>query len=234
MPEDIKEDGLYHLYLVRHGRSIGNEYILNAGWTDVPLSASGEKGLLDFRDRMTYPKADRYYYSGLKRAAQTMEILTGVKEAEAKPMWLTSESYYGLAEAYAYLDPVNKEDQLYDYRKFYQGEYQGFGEETFPEFCRRVQYGLTQILQELYRDKAQSAYLFCHYGTIMASLHLYLDKVKVDRLFELEIPNGSLWHLTFQARPEADIVRPAFQCREITVQLPEGTIDMRKQAEFFQ
>lgn len=59
------------LYLIRHGKTEATRLHVYCGSTDLPLSLEGKKAL----EGRSYPKAERYYTSGMKRTNETMEIL---------------------------------------------------------------------------------------------------------------------------------------------------------------
>jgi alpha-ribazole phosphatase len=203
----------YNLYFVRHGESIGNRYGLLGGWTDVPLSDAGRKGLEDLRDKLPYPEADLYLYSGLKRAQETLEIIRG-EGRNPRPDWRFSETFFGLMEA----SPPEEDELRPDfYLNFYHDIYQGFGEETFTDQRVRVLTGTRDLLEELKHKQLNSAYVFSHYGTIKSNLATFTGQT-TDDLLGLWIPNGSLWHFMFEEQingsADSEIVA-GFVCRLI-------------------
>ncbi|MDO5015527.1 MAG: histidine phosphatase family protein [Eubacteriales bacterium] len=203
----------YNLYFVRHGESIGNRYGLLGGWTDVPLSDAGRKGLEDLVDKLPYPEADLYLYSGLKRAQETLEIIRG-KGHDPRPDWRFSETFFGLMEA-----SPPEEDELRPnfYLNFYHDVYQGFGEETFTDQRTRVLTGTRDLLEDLKNKQLNSAYVFSHYGTIKSNLASFTGQT-TDDLLDLWIPNGSLWHFMFEEQNDGSAdsgVVAGFVCRLI-------------------
>lgn len=71
------------LTLIRHGLTEGNIKGLYYGSTDIPLASEGVRQLETFRDEGGYPKAKRYYTSGMLRTEQTLKILYGDVPHEA-------------------------------------------------------------------------------------------------------------------------------------------------------
>lgn len=63
------------LYLVRHGRTRANEAHLYCGSTNLPLSPEGRAALSAARAAGRWPRAERYYTSGMKRTEETLAIL---------------------------------------------------------------------------------------------------------------------------------------------------------------
>ncbi len=67
------------LYLIRHGKTDGNEKKLYCGKTDLELSKNGIETLYKYKEEYDYIKKiikfDGYYTTGLKRTNETMSIL---------------------------------------------------------------------------------------------------------------------------------------------------------------
>ncbi len=78
------------VYLIRHGKTTCNEKKLYCGVSDIHLSIDGKRELLEFKalsdsnkleqldistSKFKYPKCEKYYTSGAKRANETFEIL---------------------------------------------------------------------------------------------------------------------------------------------------------------
>lgn len=73
------------LTLLRHGITEGNKRHLYYGRTDIPLLPEGEAALRLLAQRGGYPKARRYYTSGLFRTEQTLALLYGDVPHEVLP-----------------------------------------------------------------------------------------------------------------------------------------------------
>ncbi len=65
------------LTLIRHGITVGNLKRLYYGSTDLPLLESSVEELKAFAARGRYPKAERYFTSGMLRAEQTFQAIYG-------------------------------------------------------------------------------------------------------------------------------------------------------------
>ncbi len=65
----------YHIYLIRHGMTQGNDEGRYIGSTDQPLSARGEQNLKKLAAACRYPDAEAFYTSPLQRCTRTLEIL---------------------------------------------------------------------------------------------------------------------------------------------------------------
>ena len=65
----------YHIYIMRHGRTMANEEGIYIGKTDLPLTENGKDMLRELTKEYEYPYVDRVYSSPLERAVQSSEIL---------------------------------------------------------------------------------------------------------------------------------------------------------------
>ena len=65
------------LSLIRHGAVEGSELGLYYGITDLPITPESEAELKALAEKGGYPKAERYFTSGLKRAEQSFCALYG-------------------------------------------------------------------------------------------------------------------------------------------------------------
>ncbi len=73
------------LTLIRHGNTRGNILRLYYGSTDLPLLDTSVSQLEFLGGLGVYPKAERYFTSGMLRAEQTLEALYGPVPHEALP-----------------------------------------------------------------------------------------------------------------------------------------------------
>src|SRR5450631_1645280 len=68
------------LYVVRHGKTKLNKSSTNGvdrirGWLDVPLTTEGKREACDVADKLEGLEIDHIYYSNLKRAKTTADII---------------------------------------------------------------------------------------------------------------------------------------------------------------
>lgn len=98
-----------YITLIRHGKTVGNLKRLYYGSTDLPLAEEGLAELCLLRRERVYPKAERFYTSGMLRAEQSLKALYGDVPHEA----LTGmrEIDFGAFEMRTYEDLKN--DQRY-------------------------------------------------------------------------------------------------------------------------
>ncbi|MBR2716419.1 MAG: histidine phosphatase family protein, partial [Oscillospiraceae bacterium] len=73
------------IYLIRHGRTEANEKHLYCGSTDLPLSEAGRSELEGLRAAYTVPPGCRFVTSGMRRTAETLEILFGAVPCDEEP-----------------------------------------------------------------------------------------------------------------------------------------------------
>lgn len=63
------------IHLIRHGRTAANEQGLYYGSTDLPLSERGVVELYELKKSISFPVADIYVTSGLRRAKESLAVL---------------------------------------------------------------------------------------------------------------------------------------------------------------
>lgn len=74
------------LYLVRHGETIWNLESRFQGWSDTPLSPTGEDQAADLRERLRAIPFDAVYSSTLQRARRTAEIIVEGRGLDVIPL----------------------------------------------------------------------------------------------------------------------------------------------------
>jgi broad specificity phosphatase PhoE len=90
------------LYLIRHGQTEANARNLYYGSSDLPLTESGVKGILERVNRGIYPPAQglRRITSGLIRAQQTYKLIYDGLDYEVEPDF--NEMDFGDFEMHSY------------------------------------------------------------------------------------------------------------------------------------
>ena len=74
-----------NLTLIRHGATEGSERGLYYGATDLPITEESEAELKKRAEAGLYPKATRYFTSGMKRTEQSFAAIYGDTPHEALP-----------------------------------------------------------------------------------------------------------------------------------------------------
>jgi broad specificity phosphatase PhoE len=107
-------DSTYHIYLLRHGRSLGNENGFLQGQQDVPLTDEGrsQARLLAERWLADGIRFDLIITSPLSRASETAGILAGKLGCPVEKDALLMERNVGSLSG----APVGKDEQLIDQR----------------------------------------------------------------------------------------------------------------------
>ena len=73
------------LTLLRHGETEGTKLGLYYGATDIPITPESEAALKASAEKGLYPKAVRYYTSGMKRTEQSFAAMYGDTPHETLP-----------------------------------------------------------------------------------------------------------------------------------------------------
>ncbi len=152
------------LELIRHGRTAWQEDGRYQGRSDVPLSEPGRRAL---SPAAVCPPV--VYVTTLQRTAQTAEIL--FPDARQIPVPGLEEMDFGQFEG------RNSMEMEHDsaYRQWVDGGCTGQcpGGESRNEFCQRVVRAFDAWMETLLAEKAESAVLVAHGGTLMAVLGRY-------------------------------------------------------------
>lgn len=168
-------------YLIRHGRTKGNEekrYV--GGRTDEDLTEDG----IEYLRKKTYPGAQRIYASPMKRCVHTAKILyprqkihiiEGFRETDFG--CFENRNYQELKEEKAYQDWLKTGGM----GAFPQGE-------SREEVRSRVLGGFGQVLCEMQSQNLHTAALVVHGGTIMYLMEAYGGEKK--DFYDYQLENG--------------------------------------------
>ncbi|HHV97608.1 MAG TPA: histidine phosphatase family protein [Clostridiaceae bacterium] len=159
------------IHIIRHGRTFANEKSLYCGSTDIPLSESGAKEILDFKSKGVYPKAELFITSGMKRTIETLKLIYG--DVDFITIKGLREYDFGDFEMQGY----NELKDRPDYQEWItdeEGNVRCPGGESKNEFYKRVDQSIQKILKEIFKRDTGSAMVICHGGVIA---------VIMDRLF---------------------------------------------------
>ena len=161
------------LYLLRHGKTMANENKLYCGFTNIPLSNLGKEELLILKEKINYPKANKYFTSGALRANETMNILYGDKDFEEVKGFF--EYNFGDFEMKSYEElKSNKE-----YISWITDESSNFkcpGGESKAEYRNRIKDEFINFIERVKEEN--SVLLISHGGTIGTILEEFYDKSK--------------------------------------------------------
>lgn len=165
------------LYMIRHGKTKGNQEKRYVGSTDEWLLPEERERL----QQLSVPEIDCLYVSPMKRCRETADILfPNMQQTVIEDF---RECDFGMFEYKNYIELSGKEE----YQRFIDtnGE-SGFpGGETRTEFQDRCCEAFENIMK---REKRERIGLVVHGGTIMALLDRYSNPHK--DYYEWQIGNG--------------------------------------------
>lgn len=204
---------MYKLVLLRHGESVWNKKGLFTGWTDVSLTARGERESRaagrELRRRGFI--FDLVFVSFLKRTSQTLKwVLDGLKISKMliRKDWPLNERHYGnlqglnkvslakkfgLAQiflwrrGYSIKPPPIITDNPYDQRDDikYQGIHVPDRESLKDVVARVVPFWRQTIAPEIKKGRR---ILIVASGNSLRALIKYLDKIPAQEIVKLDIP----------------------------------------------
>lgn len=180
-------DGHLVITLFRHGVTEANEKKAYLGWTDSPLSSTGNK-------RISRIEVDEslIFSSDLKRSTDTAALL--FPEKPAFQMRELREIHFGSWEGKTYEEL--KEDSHYKNWLNDPFKISPPGGEGFHEFAHRIESGWESIKEEVILAGAKQAAIVTHGGVIRYLLMKFAPDEKP--FWEWNIPHGTGWEMTFK------------------------------------
>ena len=157
------------LYLIRHSLTEGNARRLYYGRTDLPLTEEGR--LLALRRRGAVPDCDVCVSSGMLRADETLELMTGRKPDRVLPE--LREMDFGAFEMRSY-EQLKDEPDYIRWIEDETGDVGCPGGETPNAFAARVRTGGARLL----RLPQASAVVVCHGGVIVKLMQAWFPRVE--------------------------------------------------------
>ena len=168
------------IFLIRHGKTMGNLYHRYIGTTDEPVL---EEEMEKLKSR-NWPDAEAVFESPLLRCRQTAEII-----CPGRPVRMIdefAECDFGSFE--------NKNWQELKDNTEYQAWIDSNGTLPFPggedpyEFRKRCCYGFEKVVAECMHRKISRALLVVHGGTIMSIMERYV--VSEKSFYDWHVKNG--------------------------------------------
>ncbi len=168
------------IYFIRHGETDYNKVKRFQGHLDIPLN---EKGLVQAKLALENSKSiriDKIYYSPLKRAKMTAEVINSFHNAQMIPDERIKEINMGSLQG-KYKEKLKKFDQILAY-----SNPERFGGESHEEFCTRVKSFLDEII-----NSTENILIVSHGGVYRA---IYKILNNLDNMqFELDpLPNATM------------------------------------------
>jgi alpha-ribazole phosphatase len=159
------------LYLIRHSLTEANEKRLYCGKTDLPLSDKGRSVCHTLRDARPLPECELYVTSGMRRAEETLHLLSGRHADIVLPE--LKEMDFGLFEMRAYAELCAVPEYI-RWIEDAQGDYPCPDGECVNAFRARVLRGGERLL----RRKEKTALAVCHGGVIVQLMQSWFPNVE--------------------------------------------------------
>lgn len=178
------------VYLIRHGRTTGNENFLYCGWDDTPLSEGGIEQLKEMVNTKEYPSLFglKVYTSGLTRTEQTLKIIYG--DVEHTVLEDFKEMYFGDFEGKSY--EQMKDDEAF--QKWCEGDNLANvcpnGESAY-QMANRVLNALAKLV-----EANEDCLIVCHGGPI-AAIAMYFFPDDEKEWFNYQPSNGEGYVIEF-------------------------------------
>lgn len=152
------------LLLLRHSLTEANARRLYCGATDLPLSEEGRALAIASREERPLPTCERLYSSGLRRADETLRLLTGRAPDRAFPA--LREMDFGAFEMRGYEELKDDPDYLrWIADDIWSGVTACPGGESASQFGARVSRGGAALLEARWRTT-----LLVSHGGVIAQL----------------------------------------------------------------
>lgn len=177
------------LILVRHGQSLWNLEDRFTGWVDVPLTAQGISEAKSAGEKLKGTKIDVAYTSGLKRAQETLSLMTqtmGIEPPVIRDPAL-NERHYGDLQGLNKTRTAEKygADQVKIWRRSYDVPPPGAdGESLEMTAARTLPFFDRCILGDIAQGKNV---LVVAHGNSNRSIVMSLDKLTQEQVLELNL-----------------------------------------------
>lgn len=203
---------MLNIYLVRHGKTMFNTIGRAQGWSDTPLTAEGERGIIElglgFKEKGI--KFDRAYSSDSGRTLQTMGFILKYSENEGIPYqydkrireWCFGSfdgGYDGdlfdgvLPRVFAKKDSDGKVPSYEEIATaIYEVDTAGWAE-TWEQLSGRIMNGFTDMARESLESGAKNIVIVSHGMTIGTFVKL----LQPEKPRPHGLDNGSVTHLTY-------------------------------------
>jgi alpha-ribazole phosphatase len=178
------------LYLLRHGMTEANERRVYCGSTDLPLSADGRASARETAIRRPLPACHVYISSGMARADQTLELLTGRKPDRILPE--LSEMNFGRFEMLGY-DTLKQDADYLCWIGDESGAVSCPGGESTQLFRQRVLSGGAALLEIPW----ERALVVCHGGVIVNLMSAWFPSEKRG-FYEWQPAACAGWRVLFE------------------------------------
>lgn len=162
-----------NLYLIRHGKTEGNEKRLYCGHTDLSLSNTGRRELESLKG--IYKACDSYYTTGLKRTNETLNILFDCNNYSVEEGF--KEYNFGDFEMKGYDELKNKKEYI-NWIEDITGDYVIPNGECKNYYRERIKSTFYKFINKLFNENQKDVALICHGGTIGTILEQFYNSDK--------------------------------------------------------
>ncbi len=168
------------LILIRHGKTQHNIDEKFCGSTDAEVCEIGVEELLKLKETIKYPKAERFFTSGMKRTNKTLEVLYGIENPEVLEQF--KEMNFGDFENVTF-------KQLESDERFVE-----WSKDTFNQRCPGGESGKDMLerlvtgIEKLKHTKEKSIVVVSH-GAVIATAMQYLFR-DIEISFQQLIPDN--------------------------------------------
>lgn len=200
-----------NLYLIRHGKTLLNEYGKMQGWADSPLTEQGREVAAETGKKLADISFDRVYTSDLSRTVETAEILLhennhkenlvirktkelrelffGSLEGDStENVWKEMAKVSGLSNGEEVLRTMSMKEITELFHKIDPLHHA----ETFEEFSKRIDRGLEIILSE--KEKEEENILIVSHGVVIRHI---IDTFSEEEVGLINVENCSVTHLEY-------------------------------------
>ncbi len=178
------------LYMLRHSLTEANEKRLYSGATDLPLSPKGRAVAEAARKNRPLPVCDLYVSSGMKRADETLALMTGREADVAIPQ--LREMNFGRFELLDYETLKNDRDYV-RWIEDADGLVRCPGGECTADFRARVLQGGEDLLAMEWN----TACLVCHGGVIVNLMQAWFP-LENKQFYEWQPAACGGWRISFE------------------------------------
>ncbi len=184
----------YRIHFIRHGITVANEEGRYVGVTESPISERGRRELLEKREKMIYPPADKVYVSPLKRCISTAACLYPEGYARVVPEF--REMNFGDFEGKRAVDLMNRED----YKQFLKGGLDNPppNGESLRQVVMRTIEGMQFLAEDIMKNGYKNAVVVTHGGIIMNVMSCFGLPKKNPNDFACDFGEGFTVMLTAQ------------------------------------
>lgn len=156
-------------HFIRHGMTEANEKKWYCGCTDLELSQRGIAQLEILKREVSYPDAELFLTSGVRRTAQTLKLLYGNRDYHQLSEW--KEMNFGDFEMKSY-EQLRKDPAYCGWAANFETQ-PCPGGESRAEFLVRVENGIKKAEKICAAHSAESAVIIVHGGVIAEIMGMF-------------------------------------------------------------